>query len=52
LSRLELDFEPLNKVLDGKEVTNDEAHEIFLHSEYNSGKIFKEASNLRDLHKG
>jgi hypothetical protein len=29
LSRLEFDFEPLNKVLDGKEVTKDEAHEIF-----------------------
>jgi len=52
LSRLEFDFEPLNKVLDGKEVTKDEAHEIFLHSEYNSEKIFKVASNLRDSHKG
>jgi len=40
LSRLEFDIEPLNKVLDGKEVTKDEAHEIFLHSEYNSEKIF------------
>ena len=52
MSRLEFDFEPLNKVLDGKEVTKDEAHEIFLHSEYNSEKIFKVASNLRDQHKG
>jgi len=52
LSRLEFDFEPLNKVLDGKEVTKDEAREIFLHSECNSEKIFKVASNLRDQHKG
>ena len=52
MSRLEFDFESLNKVLDGKEVTKDEAHEIFLHSEYNSEKIFKVASNLRDQHKG
>jgi len=52
LSRLEFDFEPLNKVLDGKEVTKDEAREIFLHSEYNSENIFKVASNLRDMHKG
>ena len=36
MSKLEFDFEPLNKVLDGKEVTKDEAYEIFLHSEYNS----------------
>ena len=52
MSRLEFDFEPLNKVLDGKEVTKDEAQEIFLHSEYNSEKIFKVANNLRDQHKG
>jgi len=38
--------------LDGKEVTKDEAHEIFLHSEYYSEKIFKVASNLRDQRKG
>ena len=52
MSRLEFDFEPLNKVLDGEEVTKDEAHEIVLYAEYNSEKIFKVASNLRDQHKG
>jgi len=39
LSRLEFDFEPLNIVLDCKDGSKDEAHEIFLHSEYNSEKI-------------
>ena len=52
MSRLEFDFEPLNRVLDGKEITKHEAYEIFLHSEYNSEKVFKVASNLRDKHKG
>jgi len=52
LSRLEFDFEPLNQVLDGREITKNDAYEVFLHSEYNSEKIFKVASNLRDIHKG
>ena len=52
MSRLEFDFEPLNKVLDGREITKDDAYEVFSHSEYNSEKIFKVASNLRDNHKG
>ena len=29
MSKLEFDFEPLNKVLDGKEVTKDEAMRFF-----------------------
>ena len=52
MSRLEFDFEPLNKVLDGKEITKDDAYEVFSYSKYNSEKIFKVASNLRDTHKG
>jgi len=52
LSRLELDFEPLNQVLDGREITKDDAYDVFSHSKYNSEKIFKVASNLRDIHKG
>ena len=52
MSRLEFDFEPLNQVLDGKEITKDDAYEVFSHSKYNSEKVFKVASNLRDIHKG
>jgi len=52
LSRLEFDFEALNQVLDGREITKDDAYEVFSHSKYNSEKIFKVASNLRDIHKG
>ena len=52
MSRLEFDFEPLNKVLEGKEITKDDAYEVFSYSKYNSEKIFKVASNLRDSHKG
>ena len=52
MSRLEFDFEPLNQVLDGKKITKDDAYEVFSHSKYNSEKIFKVASNLRDIHKG
>ena len=52
MSRLEFDSEPLNKVLDGKKITKDDAYEIFSHSKYNSEKVFKVASKLRDIHKG
>ena len=52
MSRLEFDFEPLNQVLDGKEITKDDAYEVFSHSKYNTENIFKIASNLRDMHKG
>ena len=52
MSRLEFDFEPLNKVLEGKEITEDDAYELFSHSKYDSEKIFKVANNLRDHHKG
>jgi len=52
LSRLEFDFEALNQVLDGREITKDDAYEVFSHSKYNSEKIFKVASDLRDIHKG
>jgi len=52
LSRLEFDFEALNQVLDGREITKNDAYEVFSHSKYNPEKIFKVASNLRDMHKG
>ena len=52
MSKLEFDFEPLNKVLEGKEITKNDAYEVFSHSKYNPEKIFKIASNLRNHHKG
>ena len=52
MSRLEFDFEPLNKVLDGQKITKDDACEVFSYSKYNSEKVFKVASSLRDQHKG
>ena len=52
LSRLEFDFEPLNKVLEGSEITEYDAYEVFSHSKHDSEKIFKVANDLRDRHKG
>ncbi len=52
LSRLEFDFEPLNKVLEGSEITEYDAYEVFSHSKHDSEKIFKVANDLRDHHKG
>jgi len=48
LSRLEFDFEPLNQVLDGREITKDDAYEVFSHSKYNSEEIFKVGRNQED----
>ena len=52
MSRLEFDFDALNKILDGREITKQDAYEIFLHSESHSEKVFKVASVLRDQNKG
>jgi len=52
LSKLEFDFETLNRILDGREITKQDAYEIFLHSESHLEKLFKTASTLRDQNKG
>ena len=52
MSRLEFDFEPLNKVLEGSEITEYDAYEVFSYSKHDSEKIFKVANDLRDRHKG
>jgi 7,8-didemethyl-8-hydroxy-5-deazariboflavin synthase CofG subunit len=52
LSKLEFDFETLNRIIDGSEITKQDAYEIFLHSESYSEKLFKTASILRDQNKG
>jgi len=52
LSKLEFDFETLNRIIDGREITKQDAYEIFLHSESYSEKLFKTASTLRDQNKG
>ena len=52
MSELEFDFDTLNRILDGREITKQDAYEIFLHSESNSEKVFKAARTLRDQNKG
>ena len=52
LSKLEFDFETLNRIIDGREITKQDAYEIFLHSESDSEKVFKVSSTLRDQNKG
>lgn len=48
LSNLSLDFEVLNKVLDGKELQKQDAYELFESSKTNPEEIFKTANVLRN----
>ena len=52
MSKLQFDFEPLNRVLDKREITKQDAFEIFLHSETHSEKVFDIAKIIRDKNKG
>ncbi|GIS96286.1 MAG: hypothetical protein CM1200mP23_0920 [Nitrososphaerota archaeon] len=42
MSKLEFDSEPLNKVLEGKEITKNDAYDVFSYSKYNSEKKFSQ----------
>jgi 7,8-didemethyl-8-hydroxy-5-deazariboflavin synthase CofG subunit len=52
LSELALNCEPLNRVLDGKEISQQEAIEIFNVSEKESSELFQTAQFLRKQNKG
>ncbi len=44
--------EPLNRILDGKEISKNQAYEIFDQTKNNTVELYKVASTLRDVHKG
>ena len=44
--------EPLNRILDGKEISKNQAYEIFDQTKNNAMELYKVASTLRDIHKG
>lgn len=44
--------EPLNRILDGKEISKNQAYEIFDQTKNNTAELYKVASTLRDIHKG
>ncbi len=52
LSKLVLDCEPLNRILDGKKIYQQEAYEIFNVSEKESTELFQTAQILRKQNKG
>ena len=43
--------EPLNRILDGKQISKEQTYEIFEFSKHNSDAIYKTANALRNLHK-
>ncbi len=52
MSRIILNSELLNKVFDGKEVTNEEAYQIYQEAETNPSELYKSAQTLRNRNKG
>jgi len=52
LSELVLTSEPLNRILDGKDVSLQDAFEIFKKSEKDPRELFQTAQSLREQHKG
>lgn len=51
MNDLVLSCEPLNHLIDGKEITTSEAYEIFDSSQVNPSEIYKTATLLRNKHK-
>ncbi len=51
LSELVLTSEPLNRILDGKDISLQDAFEIFEKSEKDPRELFQTAQNLREQHK-
>ena len=52
LSELVLTSEPLNRILDGKDISLQDAFEIFEKSEKDPRELFQTAQSLREQHKG
>jgi len=52
LSNLSISCDALNKAIEGKEISNEEAYEIFNISKYESEKIFDAAKKLRNKNHG
>ncbi|MGQ0772718.1 MAG: 7,8-didemethyl-8-hydroxy-5-deazariboflavin synthase subunit CofG [Nitrososphaerota archaeon] len=52
MSDLVLESEPLNRVLDGKEITKTESYEIFDAAINNAGELYRTSTMLRNRHKG
>lgn len=52
MSEIILNSELLNRVIDGKEITKEEAFEIYSNAEFSPFDLYKAASLLRDKNKG
>jgi len=52
LSRLVSDFEALNKTLEGREISKDEAYQIYQELQKNPSEIYRVAQILRNKNKG
>ncbi len=52
MSELVLNCEPLNRILDGKNISRQEAFEIFKTSQNEPSELFQTAQTLRKKHKG
>lgn len=51
MNNILLDCEPLNRVLDGKQITEEQAVEIYEAAKINPLELYKVASHLRNIHK-
>ena len=52
MSKLEFDFEMLNKIKDGYELTKDDAYQLVPNLQYRSDDLFQTAEKLRNKYKG
>lgn len=52
LSRLVSNFEALNKTLEGREISKDEAYQIYQELQKNPSEIYRVSQTLRNKHKG
>ncbi|MGI0046183.1 MAG: 7,8-didemethyl-8-hydroxy-5-deazariboflavin synthase CofG [Nitrosotalea sp.] len=52
MSRIVLNSELLNKVFDGSEITNEEAHQVYQDAENNPSELYKASQILRNKNKG
>ncbi|MBI5698110.1 MAG: 7,8-didemethyl-8-hydroxy-5-deazariboflavin synthase subunit CofG, partial [Thaumarchaeota archaeon] len=52
MSDLVLASEPLNRILDGKEISKQDAYAIFDSAKSNTAELYQAAKTLRSKHKG
>ena len=52
MSKLQFEHDILNKIFDGKEISKDEAYQVFLNSKSKPDQFFRIAENIRNQYKG